>query len=250
MNSILSDFKQWNLLPVIGLELEFYITGDHITDTSLSSITKLSDEVVSYKKEEVNNQYELSIVPTADIKNLILRFEQEKNEIKKFSHQLGGEVLFDGKPFLDKSGSGMHIHINLLKDNDMQNVFIRDKDKQESKQLLFAIGGLCKDMKESMPYFIGNDQSYNRYKYPDFHTPTNVSWGGNNRTVALRIPEVTFFEECRRIEHRVPCADANLEDVLEVILKSIYNGIENTISPPPKIYGNAKDSQYKLESII
>jgi glutamine synthetase len=119
-----------------------------------------------------------------------------------------------------------------------------------SDYLIHSIGGLCSMMKKHMLFFAPNDNSYLRFKYPNIHTPTTISWGVNNRTAAIRIPYFSNdFKKCR-LEHRVPGTDCNLEQVLTAITEGMVFGIENKIIPPSRVYGIASDSQYKMESLI
>lgn len=105
-----------------------------------------------------------------------------------------------------------------------------------------------KFLPNSIQIFASTEDSYLRFRNADFFTPTTISWGNNNRTTALRIPESSSAH--RRIEHRVPCNDADLEQVLYSILLAAGYGIKNKITPTtPKIFGNSFEPQYNLPKI-
>ena len=75
--------------------------------------------------------------------------------------------------------------------------------------------------------------------------PINISWGGNNRTTAIRVPDSK--PEFRRIELRVPSANASLEKVIAFILIGALHGLKNENLYYERIYGNAFDEQYALQ---
>ena len=140
----------------------------------------------------------------------------------------------------------MQINIS-VHDKNGANLFSKPRDvsgNEESEMMQYAIAGLLKAMAESMKYFAPCADSYDRYN-ASFDTATTVSWGSNNRTVALRIPTSTHNNKHRHIEHRIPGMDANPYEVLGVIMLAIQHGLKHKLIPQsPKIYGNANDKQY------
>ena len=80
--------------------------------------------------------------------------------------------------------------------------------------------------------------------------PSTVSWGGNNRTVALRVIAPETSKSQTRIEHRVASAAANIYCVVNAILESALEGIKREQYPKIKrVYGNAFDAQYEHSEI-
>jgi len=118
---------------------------------------------------------------------------------------------------------------------------------KECKYLIYSIGGLYYDLKKSINDFLPNIEARNRIIYGDNHTPKKISWGYNNRTVAINIKTL---KNKYIIEHRVPSNNCNIFQITKIIINSIASGIKNKINPPQPIYGNAFDEQYKLENII
>lgn len=134
------------------------------------------------------------------------------------------------------------MHFNLI---DCHGINIFNKNNTE---MLYAINGLLELMKNSMKFFAPHDKSLLRLQNPDFFTPIKISWGNNNRTTALRIPNSE--PEHKRIEHRVSSNHSNLESILCTILLATGFGLKNKIIPIiPKIFGNAFDKQYQLLNI-
>src|SRR3546814_12324269 len=92
------------------------------------------------------------------------------------------------KPYLDRAGSGMHMHVSLL-DAHGRNVFDGGADIA-SATLRHAIGGALEVLPEAMAFLAPTVNSYRRY-LPDIFVPTQRSWGFENRSVALRVPART-----------------------------------------------------------
>ena len=239
-----------NIIPSIGVELEFYF--DNIDPKYVSLlITNIKKKISPFNcnitKEQGNSQYEIQTSNTTNIFNLIFELNLIKEILEDSAKDFNGDINFSAKPYLDKPGSAFHVHINLL-DSNNNNLFSTQNNKM-SNYLSHSIGGLCSLMKKHMMFFAPNENSYLRYIHPDIDTPTTVSWGGNNRSTSLRIPSTSTDPTKCRIEHRVPGADCNYKQAITSILQGIIYGIEKKIQPPPKIYGISSDIQYKLEKL-
>ena len=157
-----------------------------------------------------------------------------KRLIKAVADKHGFDCSFMAKPYQDEAGSGMHIHTSLL-DEAGENVFASE-ESDYSEQLEFAIGGLLATLPASMPFLCPNVNSFKRFK-PECYVADSLTWGVDNRTVALRVPNSQ--KNATRIEHRVSGADANPYIVMSVILNSIYYGLTNRIKPIQPFVGNA-----------
>ncbi|WP_341808473.1 glutamine synthetase [Wolbachia endosymbiont (group E) of Neria commutata] len=229
---------------IFGIELEFYAEGVE-EDLFLSNIgAKIAPLGFSCEKESSVHQYEVKSGFYTHYGDLIKHFELVKGLLFEIVQKLGGNVSFKAKPYLDRAGSALNVHVNLVDSSNNNLFYIRGQ--KYSDYLFYSIGGLCAMMKKHMSFFAPSDDSYLRFKYSDIHTPTTVSWGVNNRTAAIRIPN--FGEKCR-LEHRVPGADCNLEEVLAAIIEGMIFGIKNKIAPPNRVYGVASDPQYKMEKL-
>ena len=255
--------KNTGLVPSVATEIEFYLENIH--DEKIESFSKDcyrqfgSSGILTHaiEKEEAKGQFEISLIPLPDpiaaAKNTI----SVKNIITETANTHGGTAIFHPKPYKNLPGSGLHIHVS-LHDKSGSNVFQKaiDDNGDEATILCQAIEGLCETMAESMIFFAPNEDSYLRYtseinesdaKYN--HAPVNISWGGNNRTVAIRIPTSTLHPDRRHLEHRVSGADADPYMAIAAVLAGIDYGIENKLPLKySKIWGNAFDKQYKLEN--
>ncbi|MBV9063690.1 MAG: glutamine synthetase, partial [Alphaproteobacteria bacterium] len=166
--------------------------------------------------------------------------------VKAAARQNGFGATFMAKPYADRAGSGLHIHLSLL-DRSGRNVF--DNGSAEgSVQLRHAIGGLQAAMAESMALFAPSVNSYRRFQ-PDMFAPVNRRWGVNNRSAGIRVPAGP--SEARRIEHRVAGADANPYLALAAVLAGVLHGLENKIDPGPPANGNvSRDPDMSLPFTI
>ena len=173
---------------------------------------------------EINLKYTDNPLKAADDSALLRRAIKETAELH------GYEASFLSKPFLDQSGSGMHVHISLFNEKG-DNVFVND-----SEILKYSIGGLQKIMYDAFAIFAPNVNAYRRF-LPNQFVPVNKTWGLNNRSVALRIP--TGDPLNTRIEHRMSGAEANSYLVLASILSGIHCGIANKLLPDKPRTDNA-----------
>ena len=169
---------------------------------------------------EINLNHTEDILKSADDAALLRRV------IKETAIKHGYEASFLSKPFINETGSGMHVHLSIF-DNHKNNIFGSSKE-EGSEQLGFAIGGLQKTIYDNFLIFAPNINSYRRF-LPNQFVPVNNSWGPNNRSVAFRIPRSD--KNSKRIEHRVAGAEANSYLVLAAILSGIHLGLTNEIKP-------------------
>jgi len=214
-----------NLTPIIGAEIEFYLS-DNIYVKDLES--KIGHDI---KLEKGKNQYELDLPPSSNLVTMARDIESVRKDICFFAKQLGGNADFCSRPFADDYGNSMHIHLNFLEDSNIEKY----------AQIL------CHYLPQYINYFLPKPQDYKRLD-SKFMAPTHIAWGGNNRSLLIRIPDSLP----RRLEHRLAAASADPAEVIFAILDSIRQGIlsYDNISHIAKTHGNAFDKQYSLVPII
>jgi len=245
-------WQDFALKPVIATEIEFYLHGAGATFAPSDILTLIRTrcanaglKLASAEQERGPEQYEISLLPTGDIAKLIADTERFKTLMDEVFRPLGVQADFAAKPLIDAPGSGLHIHVH-LEDAEGKNVFFR-KDDSWSQPLLHAIGGMLKLMNESMMFFAPSAASYARFTEKS-NAPTTVSWGANNRTVAIRLP--TKPMEHKHIEHRVAGSDADVGQVITAILAGMHYGLEQKCEPGEPIYGDASLPQYGLPKLM
>ncbi len=257
-------YNEFSLNCKIACEIEFYLepapkrnstSETEFLSKLLLEFSKTNIKIHRLDKEVTEGQFEISLTPQKPV-IAINEINWAKEFITKTAKNEGYNAIFDAKPYQDLPGSGLHIHISLIDDSG-NSALKRINENTESEIMLNAIGGLCFSMLKNFIYFAPFEESYfrftsirNNHKQANpmvahNNAPVNVSWGGNNRTTAIRIPASTIDENSRHIEHRVAGADANPKDVINKILEGVYLGLKEKITPPQKIYGNAYDKQYQ-----
>jgi glutamine synthetase len=103
--------------------------------------------------------------------------------IRNLGYQYGYDVTFAPKITTGKAGSGLHIHMKLVKDGE--NMML-DKGalSADARQ---AIAGMM-DLAESITAF-GNTNPISYFRLvPNQEAPTSVCWGDRNRSVLVRVP--------------------------------------------------------------
>ena len=189
-------------------------------------------------KESAPSQFEINVAHSDDVMLLADQVIRMQRTIRAVSARHGFVASFMPKPIDDEAGNGLHVHCSLLDENGT-NVF-NDGGEEGSDLLRYAVAGCLELLPASMLLFAPSFNAYRRFQ-PGNHAPTESAWGYDNRTTAIRIPESP--SAARRIEHRVAGADANPYLVLAAVLAGIWHGIENTLSPPIPIEGNAWDQE-------
>ena len=157
-----------------------------------------------------------------------------KHLVAGVASEHGLRATFMAKPFLEHAGSGTHVHLSLV-DARGNNLFDERLAGAELR-LRHAIAGVLDTLGDAMLLYAPGANSYRRFVARTF-VPVNRSWAHNNRSVALRVP---YGEpDSRRLELRVPGADANPYLVLAALLHGVRRGLEARREPPPQASGNA-----------
>src|SRR5690554_2013378 len=144
-------------------------------------------------------------------------------------------ATFMAKPITDQPGSAMHLHQSIRDLQTGRNIF-SNEDGSPSELFLNYIGGLQKYIPELLPLFAPNVNSFRRF-LPDTSAPVNVEWGEENRTVGLRVPGSS--PQNRRIENRLPGADANPYLAIAASLLCGYIGMVEGLRPTQPVSGRA-----------
>lgn len=143
-------------------------------------------------------------------------------------------VTFMAKPYARQPGSAMHIHQSVV-DANGQNIF-SNPDGTDTLLFRHFIGGLQHYLPDAMALMAPNVNSYRRF-IKDHAAPVNTHWGRENRTVGLRVP--ASGPAGRRIENRLPGADANPYLAIATSLACGYLGMIEEIEPSAETTGSA-----------
>ncbi|MFO1036805.1 MAG: glutamine synthetase family protein [Geminicoccaceae bacterium] len=264
---ILGRYARLGLTPVVATELEFYLleahSGEHgpmppphptsgrrSCDPYLLSLDELegfeavfaainlaaraqgipTDTLIT---EHGAGQFEINLLHQADALRAADHAVMFKRAVKGCARAHGLVATFMAKPFGQMAGSGLHVHMSLL-DRQGRNVF--DDGALGSPLLNHAVAGLCATMRDFAAIMAPNPNSYRRLR-PGAFAPTAPTWGYDNRTVAVRIPQGSG--PARRLEHRVAGADANPYLALAAILAGVLHGLEEKLEAPAPSTGCA-----------
>lgn len=144
-------------------------------------------------------------------------------------------ATFMAKPMQYEPGSSMHMHISVVDSETGRNLFAGGEG-ENSEFFLNFIGGLQKYVSPAMALFAPYVNSYRRL-VPDSDAPVNVHWGVDNRTTGFRVP--VSRPESRRVENRVPGADANPYLAFAASLACGYLGVVEKLEPSKPVEGSA-----------
>lgn len=103
--------------------------------------------------------------------------------IRNLAYRLGLDITFAPKITTGKAGSGLHIHMRIMKDGKNQMLdggVLSDTARR-------AIAGMMELAPSITSFGNTNPTSYFRL-VPHQEAPTNVCWGDRNRSVLVRVP--------------------------------------------------------------
>ena len=139
------------------------------------------------------------------------------------------------KPVYGEAGSGMHVHMLLLKDGEP--VFSDDNGYSHlSKEAHWFMGGLLKHIASLCAITNPSTNSFKRL-VPGFEAPVTVGYATSNRSAVIRIPAYAKSPKLRRFELRNPDATCNPYFCFAAILMAGLDGIENQIDPHENGWG-------------
>ncbi|MGF6202892.1 glutamine synthetase [Pseudomonas laurylsulfatiphila] len=156
-----------------------------------------------------------------------------KHLLKEVALKHGLSVVCMAKPLAHTPGSSMHIHQSVVEIDSGRNVF-SDEAGQETATFRHFIAGQQVCMADFTALFAPNVNSYQRLCHP-YASPNNACWSHDNRAAGLRIP--ASLPVARRVENRLPGADANPYLAIAASLAAGLHGIENALEPSAPIQG-------------
>lgn len=265
---VVDRYRARGLTPVVATELEFYLIDDSGTrlrvppsprsgkrrpgadtlalralDAFDQFFTDLYDACEAMDipadtaiSEAGLGQFEINLMHSPDALKAADDAWLFKMLVRGLARRHGFAASFMAKPYDDYAGNGMHTHFSVL-DADGTNIF-DDGGPKGSDTLRSAIAGCLQAISGSALLFAPHGNSYDRL-VPGAHAPTGICWAYDNRTAAVRVPGGA--PAARRIEHRVAGGDINPYLMIAGVLGAALIGIEDGLTPPEPITGNAYD---------
>ena len=156
----------------------------------------------------------------------------------------GKTATFMPKPIYGEAGSGMHVHMLLLKDG--QPVFSDDNGYAHlSETAHYFMGGLLKHIAALCAITNPSTNSFKRL-VPGFEAPVTVGYATSNRSAVIRIPAYAKSPDKRRFELRNPDATCNPYFCYAAILMAGLDGVKNKIDPHANGWGPYDVNLYHL----
>jgi glutamine synthetase len=156
-----------------------------------------------------------------------------KHLLKEVALKNGLNVVCMAKPLAHTPGSSMHIHQSVVEQGSGQNIFSA-ADGQATPAFYQFIAGQQAAMADFTLLFAPHVNSYQRLCHP-YASPNNACWSEDNRAAGLRIP--ASAPVARRVENRLPGADANPYLAIAASLAAGLYGIEQRLQPSAPIQG-------------
>ncbi|XOQ45376.1 MAG: hypothetical protein ACFWTN_13170 [Clostridium sp.] len=195
-----------------------------LTLESMGFELEASHHEVAPGQHEIDFKYDTAL-KTADN---IMTFKMAVKSIAKAS---GSYATFMPKPRSDISGSGMHLHMSLMRDG--KNLFDDPNDPQGnglSETAYHFMAGLLAHAKALTAICNPTVNSYKRLA-TGCEAPVHITWSCKNSSPLVRIP--SSRGKGSRIEFRSPDPSANPYLMLACCLAAGLDGIEKKLTPPP-----------------
>jgi glutamine synthetase len=208
--------RQWEFLSTLSRHMNALGWGNYAND-----------------HEDGNGQFESNFtysdaVTTAD-RAIFFRYM-----VHMLAHEAGMTATFMPKPFTDVTGNGLHTHLSLWT-TDGEPLFANEDDQLGlSKPAYQFIGGLLEHGRASAGLICPTVNSYKRIGAPPPNSgatwaPAYVAYGGNNRSLMLRVPEGG------RVENRAVDGSANPYLAFATMLATGLDGVDRELDPGDQV---------------
>ncbi|WP_151082988.1 glutamine synthetase family protein [Nocardioides cynanchi] len=255
------------LSAVVGPELEFYLLEEDTASptgwkryadapgnvyvvgrkgdprgvllTMLRYLRDASLRVTAANHEFCGGQFEINL-DHSDLLDAADRAFRMKSAVQEIARHEGMLATFMAKPFNDEGGSGFHLHVSLV-DQDEQNLFGDPGGEHGLSEIgRYAIAGVLAHAPALAAVLNPTINSYKRFG-PDTLAPWLIDWGLDNRSAMVRIPPERGAAS--RMEVRLGDATANPYLAIAAIGAAIYLGVRDKQEPPRPLEGYGYDPE-------
>lgn len=270
LKRVLGLFEDAGLAPVVAPELEFFLV-EQSADANAPLVTPTGK---SGRPEKARQAYGIDAVNEFDplFEDIYDYCDVQKIDIDTLSHEAGAAQMeinfnhgaaleladqaflfkrtvrqtalnhdvhatFMAKPMQEQPGSSMHLHLSVKEIATGRNLFVGE-DGCESEEFFHALSGMQRYLAGAMALMAPYVNSYRRHSLTE-DSPTNLAWGMDNRTVGLRVP--VDDPANRRIENRVPGADANPYLAIAASLAALWLGLQEKRRPTRPLKDSGED---------
>jgi glutamine synthetase len=192
-------------------------------------------------------QFEISLLP-ADPLTAADRYLVARQVIKALAREAGMTATFMPKPYADRPGNGLHVHVSLWSRDGQDETGDPSNVDGLSERGSAAVAGLLAHAAGQAGLGSPIPNSYKRL-LPGSWAPAHVCWAFGNRAALVRVP---VRGEGRRLEYRSGDGAANPYLHLAGLLASIVDGIESGTRPPKPVQadvGHWSDTEAALHGV-
>lgn len=259
LKNTLARLAERGLRPMVGAELEYFLVRSNEDGSIATADERDNSPHPCYDARGVTRMYEhLTSISEAmnslgwgnyanDHEDGAGQFEQNfayadamvtadrvivaRYIISMLAAEAGMTATFMPKPFTDRPGSGMHMHLSLW-DGD-RALFPDDDDARGlglSGQAYSFIGGVLEHSSALLAYMAPTVNSYKRRNAQTSvsgatWSPRKATYGGNDRTHFIRVPDD------KRIELRGGDGSGNPYLMMASVLEAGLDGIDRRLDP-------------------
>ena len=246
--------------PKVGVECEYFLTnpdGSAISDERdiqekpcydqsalmrrFDVISEICDCMLEFgwgpyqnDHEDANGQFEMNwdyddVLLTAD-RHVFFKFM-----VKAIAEKHGLRATFMPKPFVNLTGNGCHTHVSWWDAAGRKNLFHSASDPMGlSKTAYHVLGGILATAPAFCSIYSPTVNSYKRINAPRTTSgatwaPNSVTYGGNNRTHLIRIPDAG------RLEVRLMDGAVNPYLGQAALIAAGLHGVANKIDPGKRL---------------
>jgi glutamine synthetase len=257
-----------------GVECEFFLVnqaGDELSDELDKELKPCYDQAALMRRYEViseicdsmlelgwnpyqndhedgNGQFEMNW-DYADCLTTADRHTFFKFMAKSIAEKHGYRATFMPKPFEQLTGNGAHAHVSVWDKTGKKNLFMSKRDEMGLSKLAYQfLGGVLHSADTMAAIYIPTVNSYKRVDAAVTSSgatwaPNAITYGGNNRTHMVRVPDPGRFEI------RLMDGATNPYLLQAAVVASGLEGIANKRDPGKPVDLNMYTEQHKLKKV-
>ena len=197
-----------------------------------AGLTACGFDVFQIDHEDASGQYELNY-HYSDALQAADRFTLFKMGASHIAEEAGLVFTLMPKPFADRPGSGLHLHLSLSDKAGKAVMADADDTHGLSTTGHQLAAGLLKHSSALAAFHAPSVNSYKRLVIGrslsgTTWAPAHIAWGYNNRTTVLRTV-------ANRMEFRLTDGSCNIYLALASTIAAMLDGVEQQLTPPAPI---------------